>query len=106
MTESPLEWKENRSLSELGVSSLSPLHSPGAMQPRDREEADRTTSEVFSTCTASGVISLAAMFPGAALYFIGAAGQNRCVYQQVIWRSSFLLLFKDWCQNCAAIVIF
>lgn len=30
-------------------------------------------------CTASGVISLAAMFPGAALYFIGAAGQNRCV---------------------------
>lgn len=37
------------------------------------------TSEMFSVCTATGAISLAAMVPGAALYFSGAAGQNRCV---------------------------
>lgn len=44
---------------------------------------------------------MAAMFPGAALYFTGVAGQNKCVLP-----SSFLLLFKDWCQNCAVVEMF
>lgn len=85
--------------SELGVSSLSLLHSPGAMQHR---EASWLLLRYF-LCVLQLVQSPWQPWSQVLLCVsVEQLAKTDVCYQQVIRRSSFLLLFKDWCQNCAA----